>query len=667
MLTDKPTEDQPIRAPLGILLLIMFVTTMVVSTSFAANGRETPQTAFHPDLGAVKAHPDPTLGAAMRLDDSGRMAREPSPEERTDFQQIFPPDERQRVTPTSSLPASAAAQIEMYNQVGSRTGTCTGTIVGPNAVLTAAHCLYLPQQGWARSIAVVPGRDGVTEPFGFQWASEAWVPAQWLNSQDSLWDWGILRLPDTSMANQAGWLQMGILPSENLSLQDFQPVISGYPGDKTYGTQWTASQPSFTNVTSSYLFYQIDTTSGQSGAAVRRANDDRVVGIHMGFVGSSNIGTRITHALMDYILAACAEMDCELSYVTEDAFVQPTPTPEPTSTPAPTATATPEPQPTPTAVPTPSPEPTVTPTPPPTATPEPTATPDPIPALPPEQPDEPATPPGQPGAVEQIASSHFESTWKRTDAPVMDRYISRTWMWGPAPFTQSVTESYADSPDGVRTVQYFDKSRMEITHPDGDAGSIWYVTNGLLTRELITGQRQIGDATFVMFAPAELPVAGDTDDPNAPTYASFREVMGAPPSRIGDTVTARIDRSGSVTVDPSLSSYSVSAVYFVPETGHSIASPFWEFMNSSGPVFEDGVISVNELFLNPFYATGFPLTEPYWATVNIDGEPRLVLVQVFERRVLTYTPGNPPGWQVEAGNVGIHYFLWRYVMYPDHN
>jgi hypothetical protein len=27
---------------------------------------------------------------------------------------------------------------------------------------------------------------------------------------------------------------------------------------------------------------------------------------------------------------------------------------------------------------------------------------------------------------------------------------------------------------------------------------------------------------------------------------------------------------------------------------------------------------------------------------------------------LTYTPGNPAGWQVEAGNVGQHYFQWRY-------
>ena len=37
-----------------------------------------------------------------------------------------------------------------------------------------------------------------------------------------------------------------------------------------------------------------------------------------------------------------------------------------------------------------------------------------------------------------------------------------------------------------------------------------------------------------------------------------------------------------------------------------------------------------------------------------------VLVQAFERRIVTYTPDNPPGWQVEMGNVGQHYHGWRY-------
>jgi hypothetical protein len=37
-----------------------------------------------------------------------------------------------------------------------------------------------------------------------------------------------------------------------------------------------------------------------------------------------------------------------------------------------------------------------------------------------------------------------------------------------------------------------------------------------------------------------------------------------------------------------------------------------------------------------------------------------VLIQAFERRVLTYVPSQPADWQVEMGNIGLHYFEWRY-------
>ncbi|MBX6342553.1 MAG: CAP domain-containing protein, partial [Thermomicrobiaceae bacterium] len=65
------------------------------------------------------------------------------------------------------------------------------------------------------------------------------------------------------------------------------------------------------------------------------------------------------------------------------------------------------------------------------------------------------------------------------------------------------------------------------------------------------------------------------------------------------------------------------------------------------------------------YTVGHPLTEPYWVDTVVAGKPKRVLVQAFERRVLTYTPDNPDGWKVEAGNVGIHYRLWRGLRVPD--
>ena len=46
--------------------------------------------------------------------------------------------------------------------------------------------------------------------------------------------------------------------------------------------------------------------------------------------------------------------------------------------------------------------------------------------------------------------------------------------------------------------------------------------------------------------------------------------------------------------------------------------------------------------------------------MKVGGVERDVLLQCFERRCLTYTPSNPDGWKVEMGNVGRHYYAWRY-------
>ncbi|MFW6075502.1 MAG: lamin tail domain-containing protein, partial [Chloroflexota bacterium] len=81
---------------------------------------------------------------------------------------------------------------------------------------------------------------------------------------------------------------------------------------------------------------------------------------------------------------------------------------------------------------------------------------------------------------------------------------------------------------------------------------------------------------------------------------------------------------------------------------------------SSGLVYQDGGYQEAPLFENPFFATGFPVTAPYWARVAVGGSVQDVLLQCFERRCLTYTPENDPGWQVESGNVGQHYYTWRY-------
>src|SRR5207244_5502780 len=88
---------------------------------------------------------------------------------------------------------------------------------------------------------------------------------------------------------------------------------------------------------------------------------------------------------------------------------------------------------------------------------------------------------------------------------------------------------------------------------------------------------------------------------------------------------------------------------------------FWRFLNQQGLVYEGGQYRQSRLF-DWVYALGYPLTEPYWVQVNIAGQPATVLLQAYQRRVLTYNPANPSAWQVEMGNVGRQYYSWRYAL-----
>jgi len=256
-----------------------------------------------------------------------------------------------------------------------------------------------------------------------------------------------------------------------------------------------------------------------------------------------------------------------------------------------------------------------------------------------------------------FANAAFERTWARTDQPVTSGAVQRTWMWGPQANTSAFQEDYANAPGGKRTVQYFDKSRMEDASWT-DATDPWDVTNGLLVVEMISGRMQIGNAQFETHEPADVNIAGDPG--SHPTYADIDRfgLRQKPASKV--PFTTWVDANGIVANGPTPPATVNAAEHVVVGTiNHTVASVFWDFMNSTGLVYENGQITQGKLFINPFYATGYPITEAYWSEVKIGGTPQAVLWQCFERRCLTYNPLNDAGWQVEAGNVGQHYYAWR--------
>src|SRR4051794_27440412 len=160
--------------------------------------------------------------------------------------------------------------------------------------------------------------------------------------------------------------------------------------------------------------------------------------------------------------------------------------------------------------------------------------------------------PGIPTDLQGFAQPAFHQLWDQSDRDIALGRVSRSWLWGPQPFAVR-REPYAQAPDGTRLVQYFDKSRMEINDPDGNPADPWFVTNGLLTSEMVTGRVQVGLDTFEVLEPADVPVTGDLESPDhaTPRYADFAPVASVgggnrATAQIGTPIATRFAHGGAI-------------------------------------------------------------------------------------------------------------------------
>jgi hypothetical protein len=163
--------------------------------------------------------------------------------------------------------------------------------------------------------------------------------------------------------------------------------------------------------------------------------------------------------------------------------------------------------------------------------------------------------------------------------------------------------------------------------------------------------------------PADIPVVGDPGPTDAtPTYATFKEYSSLAgfrsSDRRGQSVTKLIDRYAD-TVQYDSGDPKARIERYEAATGHNIPLAFVEYFNKQGMVLDANGNRVTEPLFDAVYVFGYPITEPYWAKVMVGGKSTLVMLQLFERRVLSYTPSNAPQWQVEMGNAGVHYISWR--------
>ena len=235
-------------------------------------------------------------------------------------------------------------------------------------------------------------------------------------------------------------------------------------------------------------------------------------------------------------------------------------------------------------------------------------------------------------AAAGFANPAFQQQWQQGEALALN-------FWGPLGTAHDgQQEPYADVQGGQRLVQFFDKGRMELTN-----GA---VTNGLLAEEMVTGRVQVGNATFVDRPPPAIPIAGDPDTPG-PTYAALaskaKGLFDAAPAQTGNVAQAVVSAGGDLSVGAASAANAATFTAYDAPTKHNVPRAFADYRGRAG-----------------LATIGYAIAEPFSATVKVAGVPRQVLVQVFERRVLTYTATNPAQFQVEMGNAGQHYYQWRY-------
>ena len=211
---------------------------------------------------------------------------------------IIGEDDRVRIRNTDEYPYSAICSLEITALTG-RVFVGTGWLVDSTTLITAGHCVFLPEQGgWAKRVRVVPGRNGASTDQSFL-ATQMHSVRGWTEDGRRQEDYGAITIAND--ASEFGSLGCAVMDREN-TLKNMYHVI-GYSADKAIGTLWGHLRE-LREVRRETLLYDTDTYGGNSGCPVFCLDDDGdalVVGIHNYGDISGNTATRITEAVFENI------------------------------------------------------------------------------------------------------------------------------------------------------------------------------------------------------------------------------------------------------------------------------------------------------------------------------------------------------------------------------
>jgi len=210
----------------------------------------------------------------------------------------FPPDDRQKVTSTSSYPWRTICKLFITAQDNTQF-IGSGFIVDEFHILTCGHCIYIHENGgWVSEVEVIPGMDGSFTPYGVAYATDYRTYTGWTESEMVEHDWALVTL-DRNIGSYTGW--MGRM-TEGSSSSIYTGIlnIAGYPVDLDNGYSMYFDSDDGEAADEYNHWFWMDTAPGQSGSPVWIYDGDNryVISINTYEYENgayANMGTRINN------------------------------------------------------------------------------------------------------------------------------------------------------------------------------------------------------------------------------------------------------------------------------------------------------------------------------------------------------------------------------------